>query len=427
MRFFLFVDNEPEPGHELSGVVCGALGAANAVECAAPLPPLSNGSHNLTLVAMNSSGVKSPPSTQLVVTVNRPGALLAPGALQNSPTTPRASTAPVGRATPRTDAPTLSVRTVATGFVDPTDLAVLPEERILVAERSGAVQLVDDGVRQVWPALQLDDVSTEGGGGLLSLATDPAFARTRHVYVAYTTGERGFRVARFRESAGVLAEQTVLLDGVPASSSPSAALRFGPDGKLYIALDDAGDPSTAGDLGSYNGKVLRFNSDGTVPNDQPSYSPVAVANVTAGRSLTWTTRGGRLWIAEGRTPRTGMIDAVSPTPPTGSATWRARPNIVARYRPTAGEVPSSLLAYSGSQIPGWNGDLLVALPGSEQLLRLRPDPADTTRIVSADVVASGPVVGPIQAMALDARGTIYLADTTRLLALIPATAAARPN
>ena len=51
-----------------------------------------------------------------------------------------------------------------------------------------------------------------------------------------------FTVARFREVSDTLGDRAVLLSGVPASSpSPAAALRFGPDGKLYAAFDDGGE------------------------------------------------------------------------------------------------------------------------------------------------------------------------------------------
>ena len=45
---------------------------------------------------------------------------------------------------------------------------------------------------------------------------------------------------------------------VPASSEPRGTLRFGPDGRLYVALDDGGVPGRADDLASANGKILRL-------------------------------------------------------------------------------------------------------------------------------------------------------------------------
>jgi glucose/arabinose dehydrogenase len=47
-------------------------------------------------------------------------------------------------------------------------------------------------------------------------------------------------------------------------------MRFGPDGKLWIATGDGGLPSRAQDTTSLNGKVLRINADGSVPTDNPT-------------------------------------------------------------------------------------------------------------------------------------------------------------
>ena len=70
---------------------------------------------------------------------------------------------------------------------------------------------------------------------------------------------------------GVFAERAVLLDRTKASvTAPSGALRIGPDGKLYVAFDSASDSRIAGSFATYNGKVLRFNTDATTPDDQPA-------------------------------------------------------------------------------------------------------------------------------------------------------------
>ena len=44
------------------------------------------------------------------------------------------------------------------------------------------------------------------------------------------------------------------------------SLRFGPDGRLYGALDDGGDPEGAVRLSEWHGKILRLNPDGSIPD-----------------------------------------------------------------------------------------------------------------------------------------------------------------
>jgi hypothetical protein len=47
------------------------------------------------------------------------------------------------------------------------------------------------------------------------------------------------------------------------------ALNFGPDGKLYAAVGDNGTSANAQSLSTVFGKILRLNSDGTIPADNP--------------------------------------------------------------------------------------------------------------------------------------------------------------
>ena len=46
-------------------------------------------------------------------------------------------------------------------------------------------------------------------------------------------------------------------------------LEFGPDGKLYVAIGERFLPEVSQDMSSLNGKILRMNDDGSIPNDNP--------------------------------------------------------------------------------------------------------------------------------------------------------------
>ncbi len=176
----------------------------------------------------------------------------------------------VGRTQPPGD------RTAATPLTgrlyDSTYVAVLPDGRVLVAERAGRVRLFQHDALASAPALVLSEVATGRGRGLLALAVDRDFDRTRAVFVAYSTAD-GLRVARFEVAGPALVSQAILLAGLPTPDDhPSAVLRTGPDGMLYLALDDRRSPERSSDLGDPSGKVLRIELDGTTPDDQPSAS-----------------------------------------------------------------------------------------------------------------------------------------------------------
>ena len=94
-----------------------------------------------------------------------------------------------------------------------------------------------------------------------------------------------------------------------ASASPAVALRFGPDAHLYVGFDDGDVAARAGDFGSYNGKVLRINADGSVPSDQAGLTPVWAFNLAAPRALDWTT-AGNLWAVEGNATHADRLDVI---------------------------------------------------------------------------------------------------------------------
>lgn len=68
---------------------------------------------------------------------------------------------------------------------------------------------------------------------------------------------------------------TVLLNMVGETQGQSHQISnasIGPDGKLYIHMGDGFDYTTAQNLDSYRGKILRMNLDGTAPTDNPFYN-----------------------------------------------------------------------------------------------------------------------------------------------------------
>jgi glucose/arabinose dehydrogenase len=119
--------------------------------------------------------------------------------------------------------------------------------------------------------------------GLIGVALDPVFSTNRFLYVAYISPDPypHHRISRFTAAGDVaaLGSEVVLLEGddqrklggsVPAGHQ-GGALHFGTDGKLYIAIGEqtAGAPSQS--LGTFQGKLLRINPDGTIPPDNPFF------------------------------------------------------------------------------------------------------------------------------------------------------------
>ena len=404
IRFLLYVDGA---SLDFSGTSCGELSGDQAL-CSGPIPSLSIGEHTLELSANSPNGTESTRSAPLRVSVLRTASLGMPAGHASPPASappPVASFVAAG----------VTLHEVVSGLDDPTDLAVGSDGRVFIAERAGRLRVLEAGFLLEPPALVLDDVSgSPGASGLLSVVLDPDFTRTRFVYAVYTTKD-GFRLSRFREVGGTLGERVVLLDGVPAAGTPAAALRFGPDGKLYVAFDDGGDPDRALDFGSYNGKLLRLNADGTVPHDQAGLTPVFALNLGATRGFDWDLEAKTLWLAEGIEGRRGLLSAVVDE----GTERRRRARIVERYALPDEAVPSSVLLYRHQLMPHWRGDLLVALPASQELLRLGLASDGSGRVTRSEVVLTGRA-GRVRALGVTPHGVIYLVNDTSVLALTSA-------
>ena len=77
-------------------------------------------------------------------------------------------------------------------------------------------------------------------------------------------------MSRFKDQGNKAGPEEVLVDRLPASRVHNAGtIDFGPDGKLYVPIGDVSDRSNAQDLESMAGIVHRFNSNGSIPEDNP--------------------------------------------------------------------------------------------------------------------------------------------------------------
>jgi uncharacterized repeat protein (TIGR01451 family) len=228
--------------------------------------------------------------------------------------------------TPALLAPHLALSTVVSGLTEPTGVAFLGPDDLLVTEKStGRVQRVVDGVIQ-GPVLTLP-VNFNSERGLLSIALHPHFADNGWVYLYWTcrgpaaglecedgppSGDiarvplLGNRVDRFVWDGARLtfdstliqlrafqadADQNGIFNQPLRGNHDGGKMSFGPDGKLYILIGDNGrrgwlqnitigtlpdgrDDQFGGpqpDNAHLTGVVLRLNDDGSTPEDNPFF------------------------------------------------------------------------------------------------------------------------------------------------------------
>jgi aldose sugar dehydrogenase len=139
-----------------------------------------------------------------------------------------------------------------------------------------------DGDIHIWHAADksktdfftIPNVVTNGEQGLLGIALDPDFPTTPYVY-AYATrdinGTEHNQIVRMTDNNGTGGDLTVIFSASTTAGvyHDGGRILFGPDGKLYATMGEAHGSAAAQQLGNPAGKVLRMNSDGSVPNDNP--------------------------------------------------------------------------------------------------------------------------------------------------------------
>lgn len=189
-----------------------------------------------------------------------------------------------GGATPR-----LTVTTLQSGLRLPWDVAPLPDGRMLVSERVGNL-LVYQSTAPGAPQLANNAVvgtRQNGEGGLMGVAVDPDFMANSFIYVCASRDDEGQyrnQVLRYKLVGNQIAfDGFVIRRGMAAAGNHNGCrLRFGPDRKLWVTMGDAGNLRNAQDPNALNGKVLRVNTDGSIPADNP------VIPGSTGRSAIYT-------------------------------------------------------------------------------------------------------------------------------------------
>jgi glucose/arabinose dehydrogenase len=306
------------------------------------------------------------------------------------------------------DGAALHIELLRTDVTEPSDLALAPDGRLFVAEAGGTIRIIDGTVTS--------QVAGSVNGRLLAIALDPAFGDTHELFALYASTERtpepAFTIVRFREHQGRLGDRVVLLDAVSASADAHGTVRFGPDGKLYAAFDDADRSERSGDLSSMNGKVLRFEKDATTPADQDGLTPVFTHGLHAPRALAWAPATNELWAAEKTATGDDVVMAVRALAPKVGGSVRAA------FRLPPPTNAAAMMFYKSRAIPQFTGNLLIASDIGEDLFRIQFDGSDPTRVVSTERLLRNQI-GPLRAIAEAPDGAIYIATDNALWRLTP--------
>ncbi|MEW6044694.1 MAG: PQQ-dependent sugar dehydrogenase [Thermoproteota archaeon] len=194
-----------------------------------------------------------------------------------------------------------AIKILATNLQRPWAIA-FSQDKIFVTEKEGHIRVIESNTLLEEPLATLR-VAKVFGGGLLGIATHPDFENNHFLYVYYTYSENDAlwnKVLRITESNNKISDAVTIIDRIPGSQFYNGGIiKFGPDGKLYVATGLSSEFSHAAqDITSLEGKILRLNDDGTIPHDNPfAESPVFSLGHRDPQGMAWD-KNGNLFVTE---------------------------------------------------------------------------------------------------------------------------------
>jgi aldose sugar dehydrogenase len=331
---------------------------------------------------------------------------------------------------PQKASPPFTVDTVVGRLSSPWAMAFLPDGKMLITERNGAMRIATmDGVYSA-PISGVPGVKVVAAQSLHDVVLDPHFAQNRLIYFTYFAPPPGEdpavwpnaffyaketdlplaerrtksigteRVARARlsDDEKSLENVQILLDGV------DRRIAFAPDGTLYITgadrfrfydskMDSTDHEITDPDiLRNFTGRVARINPDGSIPKDNPFLGQATVLPETfsyghrdpEGAAINPVT--GELWMDEHGPLGGDEINIIRAGKDYG---W---PNVsygrqysgaivgkgaqvkegteqpIYYWYPDIG--PCGMMFYTGDMFPEWKGNLFIGALYGKFLVRL---------------------------------------------------------
>jgi glucose/arabinose dehydrogenase len=301
------------------------------------------------------------------------------------------------------------VETVATGITGGFAFHFLPDRRMLIAERPGRLRIIDTNGRASAPLGGLPTIFSGGPQGLFEAIPDRDFANSRVIYFTFTARPAGDTATPPPRLAGHVMVARARLAGDDAKLEDVKVLldAEGIGGRLIQAVDGtllitSSIPAGVGinsedwpqpqQLDTLMGKVLRINTDGSIPRDNPfvgregARPEIFALGIRDDQGVAIHPRTGKLWVSE-HGPRGGdEINAIAKGKNygfpvigyghdyNGKAINGDRTTQAGMEQPvyfwTPDIAPAGISFYTGKLFPQWQHSLFVSALAGKHLVRL---------------------------------------------------------
>lgn len=325
--------------------------------------------------------------------------------------------------------------TIVKGMGSPWSMAFLPNNEMLVTEKSGKLYRVKKD-RSLQVISGSPQVTAEGQGGLLDVILHPDFKKNNLVYISYSAVKKEGTVTlattaimRAKLNGNKLEQQRIIFEALPYSRTRhhyGSRMVFGKDGLLYFSVGERGnEKENPQSLQNDLGKIHRIKDDGSIPATNPFVNkPGSKASIfTYGnrnpQGLTMQPGTGAIWSHE-HGPRGG--DEINIIGAAKNYGWPAisyginyNGKIITDKTAMDGMeqpllywipsiAPSGMAFVTGNRYKGWKGDLLV---GSLRFKYLNRCKIKDGKVVSEEMLLKN--IGRLRDVRMAPDGFIYVA------------------
>jgi glucose/arabinose dehydrogenase len=289
------------------------------------------------------------------------------------------------------------VSTVVENLKFPWSIAFLPNNDMLVTERGGSLRVIRDGKLLEQKISGLPDIYVEGPAGLFDIVLDPNFATNQKLYISYSAGIASYNFVEVISATlqDMSLQQTKVIFTGSSRNTPhhhGARMTFLPDGTLLITAGDGFNfREQAQSLNSMLGKVLRINTDGSIPKDNPfvgqkNARPEIYTYGHRNPQAILVSKTKKVWLHE-HGPKGG--DELNLIKSGRNYGWPAitygvdySGAIISPFTEAKGMeqpitywvpsiAPAGMTEYQGNIFPQWQGDLFIAALAGKSVRRLK--------------------------------------------------------
>lgn len=342
----------------------------------------------------------------LAATLVLPALIASPVLAQEATTTKPSETRPANapdqkpafsgqtRAPQPADMPHIAASVVAKDLPQLWSMEFLPDGRMLVTAKQGAMHIVSREGKAGPPISGVPKVMSDGQGGLLDVALAPDYATSGMIFFSFAEPRQdgnGTSVASARlvpdgNGGGKLENLKIIFRQMPSYDGRNhfgSRLAFGPEGELYVTVGERSSPEPrvqAQDIASGLGKTFRITRDGKPWPGNPfigrkdampeiwSYGHRNLqAATTDGEGRLWTVEHGPRGGDELNRPQAGKnygwpevtygIDYSGAPIGRGITSLQKTEQPVYYWDPVI--APSGMAYYDGNLIPEWKGAFLI--------------------------------------------------------------------